>query len=126
MKYIIIGMLIFFIRCTDHKNDNLLVGAYAGSFEHEYGKNYDTLFLNKANDGNSIYQINRHTGFIKKEGGKMLPKQLLIESWLLELDESKHILTELKHGKIIIWNGNTILRLGDVKYQRILEGDLDK
>jgi hypothetical protein len=121
MKYILIGMLILTMGCHDHKNDNLLVGVYAGSFEHDYAKNDDTLFLNKANDGNDIFQINRHTGCSKKLDGKMLPKQLLVESWLLEFDKDKHILVELNHGKILVWDGNNNILFGDTKYKRILE-----
>ena len=121
MKYIILGILILLMGCHDHKNDNLLVGVYAGSFEQPYGKNEDTLFLNKASDGNEIYQINRHTGCTKKLEGKVLAKQLLIESWLLELDADKHILVELNHGKIIVWDGNNTLLFGDTKYKRVLE-----
>jgi len=120
MKYLIIGLLLFATACTSPKNDAALNGIYTASYEHEFGKTDDTLILKKANNGNGVYQITRHTGLIKKLDGKEFPKEFLIETWTLEYNADKQTLTELREGKMLVWDSNRLtLQLGNRSYKKI-------
>lgn len=120
MKYIIFFFILLTIACNSPKNDTALVGVYTASYEHEFGRSTDTLILKKANDGNGVYQITRHTGLIKKLDGKEFPKEVLIKNWVLDYNADKQILTEQKEGKILVWDSNRLtLQLGDRSYKKI-------
>lgn len=120
MKYIIFIFLLLAAACTGSKTDTALEGVYTASYEHEFGKNTDTLILKKANDGNGVYQIVRHTGLTKKMDGKEFPKEVLTNTWILNYDSDKKILTEQKEGKILVWDSNRLtLQLGDRSYKKI-------
>lgn len=120
MKYLIICFILLANACNSSKNDTALEGIYTASYEHEFGRNTDTLILKKANDVNGVYQITRHTGLIKKLDGKEFPKEVLIKNWILVYNADKQILTEQKEGKILVWNSNRLtLQLGDRSYKKI-------
>lgn len=120
MKYFMIGIFILIISCNGNKNDIALSGVYVASYEHEFGKTDDTLILTKANDGNDIYQINRHSGVIKKLDGKVFPKEILRETWTLEYHPDRQTLTDLTKGKTLVWDSNRLtLQLGDRQYKKI-------
>ena len=120
MKYLVFCFVLLATACNSSKNDTALEGVYTGSYEHEFGRNTDTLILKKANDGNGIYQITRHTGLIKKLDGKEFPKEVIIKNWVLDYNADKQILTEQKEGKILVWDSNRLtLQLGDRSYKKI-------
>ena len=120
MKYLIFFFILLAIACNSPKNNAGLEGVYTASYEHEFGRNTDTLILKKANDGNGVYQITRHTGLIKKLDGKEFPKEVIIKNWVLDYNADKQILTEQKEGKILVWDSNRLtLQLGDRSYKKI-------
>ena len=120
MKYLIICLLFFVVACTGSNNNTGLDGVYTASFEHEFAKTDDTLILKKANDGNGVYQITRHSGVIKKLDGKIFPKEILTDIWTLDYNTDKQILTELKGGKTFIWDSNRLtLQFGETTYKKI-------
>ena len=120
MKYLIFGLLLLATACTSPKNNTALDGTYTASYEHEFGKTDDTLILKKANNGNSVYQITRHTGLIKKLDGKEFPKENHVETWTLDYNADKQTLSELKEGKTLVWDNNKLtLQLGDISYKKI-------
>jgi hypothetical protein len=106
--------------CSSPNNNSALDGVYTASFEHEFAKTEDTLILKKANDGNGVYQITRHSGVIKKLDGKVFPKEILTDTWTLEYNADKQTLTELKEGKILVWDSNRLtLQFGAPAYKKI-------
>jgi hypothetical protein len=120
VKYLIFFSILLAVACNSSKNDTALEGVYTASYEHEFGRNTDTLILKKANGGNGLYQITRHTGLIKKMDGKEFPKEVLIKNWVLDYNSDKQILTERKEGKILVWDSNRLtLQLGDRSYKKI-------
>ncbi|MBC7588760.1 MAG: hypothetical protein H7178_10440 [Chitinophagaceae bacterium] len=120
MKYLIIWLLFFVAACSGSNNNTVLDGVYTASFEHEFAKTDDTLILKKANDGNGVYQIIRHSGVIKKLDGKIFPKEILTDTWTLDYNTDKQILTELKGGKTFIWDSNRLtLQFGETTYKKI-------
>lgn len=122
MKYTIICLLSFLIACNAIQSTDDLSGIYTASYEHEFGKTDDTLIVTKSNNSGKIYQIERHTGLIKKMDGKEFPKELLSDTWTLEYDADKKTLTELRKGKTLVWNSGTLsLQLGNRKYIRIAD-----
>jgi hypothetical protein len=119
MKYFIFSFLSLLYACQDSKNITLLEGVYTASYEHEFGRNTDTLMLTKANNGNNVYQINRHTGLVKKMGAKEFPKEILTNTWILEYNPDKKVLTEQKEGKILVWDDSKLtLQLGNRTYKK--------
>ena len=119
MKYLIICIAFFLAACSK-KSDKGIRGMYAGFSTNEYGSIEDTLIVVKANSGEGIYQIYKHTGLIKIVDGKKLPKGLSTETWTLEFDLDKQTLFELKAGKTLIWNSSKeTLQLGRVEYKKI-------
>ena len=120
MKYLIFFFILLATACNSPKSENALEGVYTASYEHEFGRNTDTLTLKKANYGNGVYQITRHTGLIKKLDGKEFPKEVSIKNWVLDYNADKQILTEQKEGKILVWDSNRLtLQLGDRSYKKI-------
>ena len=120
MKYLIFCFILLATACNSSKNDTALEGVYTASYEHEFGRNTDTLILKKANDGNGVYQITRHTGLIRKLDGKEFPKEVLTKNWVLDYNPDTHVLTEQKEGKILVWDSNRLtLQLGERLYQKI-------
>ncbi|MEO7488864.1 MAG: hypothetical protein ABIU77_17265 [Ferruginibacter sp.] len=120
MKYAFIGILIFIFSCNGSKNNAALDGIYTAAFEHEFAITDDTLILKKANEGNDVYQIIRHSGVIKKMDGKVFPKEILNQTWILDYNPEKQILTEVKDGKTLIWNSGTLtLQFGETTYKKI-------
>ena len=120
MKYLIFCLLFFVAGCGSSNNNTVLDGVYTASFEHEFAKTDDTLILRKANDGNGVYQITRHSGVIKKLDGKIFPKEILTDTWTLDYNTDKQILTELKGGKTFIWDSNRLtLQFGETTYKKI-------
>jgi hypothetical protein len=52
--------------------------------------------------------------------GKEFPKELLINTWILEYNPDKKILTEQKEGKILVWDDSKLtLQLGNRTYEKI-------
>jgi hypothetical protein len=120
MKYITFSLILLVAGCTASNNDSSLEGIYTAAYEHEFGRNTDTLILKKANDGNGIYQITRHTGLIKKMDGKEFPKEVLSSTWVLKYDADTKTLTEQREGKTLVWDGNRLtLQLGDRLYKKL-------
>ncbi|MDN3657804.1 hypothetical protein QWZ08_19285 [Ferruginibacter paludis] len=120
MKYVFICILIFIFSCRSSENSAALDGIYTASFEHEFAKTDDTLVLKKANEGNGVYQIVRHSGVIKKMDGKTFPKEVLNDTWTLDYNPDKQTLTEVRNGKTLIWNsGNLTLQFGETTYKKI-------
>lgn len=120
MKYAIICLLFFLSACNGIQSTDDLSGIYTVSYEHEFGKTDDTLIVTKSNNSDKMYQIERHSGLIKKMDGKEFPRELVTETWALEYDADKKTLTELKKGKTLVWNSGTLsLQLGDRQYLRI-------
>lgn len=120
MRYLIFCFILLATACNNSKNDTALDGVYTAFFEHEFAKTEDTLIVKKANDGNGVYQITRHSGVIKTMDGKIYPKEILTDTWTLEYNADKHILTELKEGKTFIWDSNKLtLQFGGTTYKKI-------
>jgi hypothetical protein len=120
MKYTIFCFLLLAAACTASNNDSSLEGIYTAAYEHEFGRNTDTLILKKANDGNGVYQIIRHTGLIKKMDGKEFPKEVLISTWVLNYNAETKTLTEQREGKTLVWDGNRLtLQLGERFYKKL-------
>ncbi len=119
MKHFIIGVLLFIISCKSHTTTMSLGGIYTASYEHEFGKTNDTLVLSKANDGNNLYKIIRHSGVVKKLQDKEFPKEIITEKWIVKFDPEEHTLTELRTGKVLVWNRQSrSLFLGDREYKK--------
>ncbi len=115
-----ISIFLFVASCNSPKNDSALSGVYAASYEHEFGKTDDTLTVTKANGGNGVYKILRHSGVIKKLDGKEFPREVLTEAWTLEYNADKNTLKELREGKTLVWDGNRLtLQLGVRVYKKI-------
>jgi len=120
MKYLIFFFILLATACNSTKDDTALDGVYTASFGHEFAKTEDTLFVKKANDGKGIYQITRHSGVVKTMDGKIFPKEILTDTWTLEYNTDKHMLTELREGKTFIWDSNKLtLQFGGTTYKRI-------
>ena len=120
MKYLILFFILLSTACNSPKSETELEGVYTASYEHEFGRNTDTLILKRANDGYGVYQVTRHTGLIKKLDGKEFPKEVLIKIWVLDYNADKKILTEQKEGKVLVWDSNRLtLQLGDRSYKKI-------
>jgi hypothetical protein len=120
MKYITFSLILLVAGCTASNNDSSLEGIYTAAYEHEFGRNTDTLILKKANDGNGIYQITRHTGLIKKMDGKEFAKEVLKSTWVLNYNADTKTLTEQREGKTLLWDGNRLtLQLGDRLYKKL-------
>jgi len=120
MKNLIFCFILIASACNSSKDDTALEGVYIASFEHEFAKTEDTLIVKKANDGNGVYQITRHSGVIKTMDGKIFPEEILTDTWTSEYNADKHILTELKDGKTFIWDSNKLtLQFGETTYKKI-------
>ena len=120
MKYLIVYSLFFVSACGGSNKNAALDGIYTASFEHEFAKTDDTLTIKKANDGNGVYQITRHSGVIKKMDGKIFPKEILTDTWTLDYNADKQTLTEIKEGKTFIWDSNRLtLQFGETTYKKI-------
>jgi hypothetical protein len=115
MKWIIV--MLVFTRCLGSVGN--VEGSYVGYFEHEFAINDDTLIVSKANDAGNIYNLSRHTGTARKKNGKLLPKEVKIESWILEYNKETKILKEARKGRIIIWNSQGDLQMGNTIYKRM-------
>lgn len=120
MKYsIVLLLLISITACNGSTPEAGPEGIYITNFEHEYGRNEDTLVIMKINDKN-IFQLSRHTGLVRKMDGKEFPKEVIIATWTLEFDPARQTLLELKEGKLLIWNNNThSIRMGKREYKQI-------
>ena len=56
----------------------------------------------------------------KKLDGKIFPKEILTDTWTLDYNTDKQILTELKGGKTFIWDSNRLtLQFGETTYKKI-------
>ena len=99
MKYILICMSIIITGCHVQQTKNNLNGVFTALSETEFGITDDTLLVSRPNTGENIYQIERHSGVIKKLDGKVFPKEIKIVTWTLEFDPVKQTLFELKGGK---------------------------
>ncbi len=120
MKIFLVSFFLLTVSCNNHKDNSALPGIYRASYEHEFGKTDDTLTLTKANDGNDLYKIARHSGIIKKLDGRRFPKELLTEVWTLEYDAGKQTLTDLRMGKTLLWDSNRLtIQLGQRVYKKI-------
>jgi hypothetical protein len=119
MKYLLFGCLLFIIACSTSNDNKSLEGVYVGHFEHEYGINDDTLIIKKANDGENIFQLTRHTGTIRKQDGKEFTKKQSLENLVLEYDATTKVLKDLKEGRFLIWDSkNSTLKLGNTQYKK--------
>ena len=115
-------MLLFITACSNNSAERELIGIYTTTYDNEFGKGNDTLSLSKSNNGESIYQISKHLGVVKKLDGKEFPRELITETWTLEYNTAKQTLFELKTGKTLIWNGaNKTIQLGNTQYKRIAD-----
>ncbi len=111
--------MIFITACSTSSDNKSLEGIYIGHFEHEYGINDDTLIIKKANDGENIFQLTRHTGTIRKQDGREFPKKQSSEDLVLEYDATTKVLKDLKEGRFLIWDSkNTTLKLGNTLYKK--------
>src|SRR5690606_14805347 len=122
MKIAILCLFLFAITACGKSNNNntVLEGVYTASLEHEFAKTEDTLILKKANEVNSVYQITRQSGVNRIMDGKVFPKEILTDSWTLEYNPDKQILTELKDGKMFIYDSNQqTLKYGETIYKKI-------
>jgi hypothetical protein len=120
MKYVSLLFLLCLIACTRKAKEKILAGVYVGHFEHEYGINDDTLIITKANEGHYMFKLIRKTGTVRKEHGKELTRKSTVRNYLLEFDEKKQMFTDLKEGKIFLWNdGNKSIQLGSTVYRRL-------
>jgi hypothetical protein len=73
---IIFCSCLLFSSCNTNTADNNPEGVYTSKYEHEFAKTEDTLHVKKLNDANS-FQIMRHSGVMKKEEDKILPKEVI-------------------------------------------------
>ena len=111
--------MLFITACSTSNDNKSLEGIYIGHFEHEYGINDDTLIIKKANDGENIFQLTRHTGTIRKQDGREFPKKQSSENLVLEYDATTKILKDLKEGRFLIWDSkNSTLKLGNTQYKK--------
>lgn len=120
MKNIILPIVLLLATCSTRQNPSGIGGTYTAFFEHEYGRNFDTLVLDKVNDGEDVYQASRRTGLIKKLKGKEFPKELSTETWILIYDSEQKIFREQKEGKIILWDQDKgTIQLGHRTYKKL-------
>ena len=77
MKYLIICLLFFEAACSGSNNNTVLDGVYTASFEHEFAKTDDTLFLKK--------QMTEMV-FIKSPGIQVLSK-----NWMAKYFQKKYL-----------------------------------
>lgn len=120
MKYLTLVALILLVSCKNDTTELSLSGVYSGHFEHQFGKNDDTLILKKANEGKGIYNLSRHTGLISKLDAKELPKKNITENLVVEFDKEKQTLTDIKGGRVLVWDQkNSTLQLGNTKYIKV-------
>jgi len=116
-KSILFYAFLLIISCNLSSSDNNLEGIYTCKYEHEFAKTEDTLLLTRINESGNYFQIVRHSGGIRYMDGKERPKQIITEKWKLEYDNNKKVLTEMKSGKILIWNPDKqLLILGNREY----------
>lgn len=119
MKYLLAIFFLAVVSCNTAKDVSSLLGVYTASYEHEFGKTDDTLVLMKANDGNDIYKLERHSGLIKKLDDRQFPKQVYTEIWTLQYDADKQTLTDLTNGKTLVWDSDRLtLHLGNRTYKK--------
>ena len=112
MKKIIACLLL--VACNTTITNQKPEGMYVCQFENEFSKIADTLLLQKLND--NYYKISRHSGVTNKSDNK---RKMIAEVWKLEFEESKNVFTEMKTGKIIIWDADKqILIFGNRDYVR--------
>ena len=115
MRWIIV--LLIFCGCGRVAQD--VEGIYVGHFEHEFAINDDTLVVSQTNNGKTIYNLTRHTGTVRKKDGKLLLKEIKIESWILEYNKDTKILKELRKGRILLWNSKDEIQMGNTIYKRV-------
>ena len=99
MKKSIVYLVLLLAACNLTLSNQNPEGEYVCQFENEFSNIADTLLLQKVND--NYYKIKRHSGVTNKSNNK---KQMIDEVWKLEFEESKNVFTEVRTGKIIIWD----------------------
>lgn len=122
MKYFTICILFCLIACKNAVDEKDLEGVYVGHFEHEYALNDDTLLVSKASGGNNVFELKRQTGTIRKEAGKIFPKQYASETMMGTYDRDTHMITEMKNGRVFIWDkAQQQLQWGTVIYRKVID-----
>ncbi len=117
MKYTLLLMVV--ISACSSPQPTKFPGTYTCAFEHEYGKTDDTIIVRKLNEGKNVFQVEMHTGFVRNNKSKKLPKELTSRNWVADFDDKKFTFVE-KNGTIILWNrAEQALLLGKRKYQKI-------
>jgi hypothetical protein len=101
MKRSIIILFSFLGACSTTIINQKPEGVYVCQFENEFSKIADTLFLQRLNS--NYYKITRHSGLINKNSHK---KRRITEVWKLEFEETKNVFTEIKTGKVLIWDAD--------------------
>ena len=116
-KSIIFYSFLLLASCNTNTQENNPEGIYTAKYEHEFAKTEDTLQLKKLNESGNSFQIIRHSGITKKMDDKIFPKENINEVWNLDYNNDKKTFTELKGGKMLVWNPdkNTLI-LGDREY----------
>ena len=114
MKKSIVYLFFLLVGCNTTITNQNPEGMYVCRFENEFSKIADTLFLQKVS-GN-YFKIIRRSGVTNKSDNK---KQMIAEVWKLEFEETKNVFTEMKSGKILIWDADKqILIFGNRDYER--------
>ena len=114
MKKSIVYLVLLLTACNLTRTNQSPDGNYVCQFQNEFSNIADTLLLQKVND--NYYKITRHSGVTNKINNK---KQVINEQWKLEFEESKNVFTEVRTGKIILWDAaKHELLLGNRNYRR--------
>jgi hypothetical protein len=112
-KVFVFYLFLSLISCNTITDQNP-EGVYVCKFEHEFAKTEDTLLLKRINK--NYFTIIRHSGVTSKANSK---KQIISEVWKLDYDNNKNVFTEMKTGKVLIWNADKqILIFGNREYVR--------
>lgn len=110
MKHLIITLLIvaFFIACKDLKVKDEIIpfipGTYIAYYENEFHKTNDTLFIKQEGISKTVYNIKNAIYYTTIIDGRVLTPVYKKEYLTGIYDTKNKILTEQKHGYIIVFN----------------------
>jgi hypothetical protein len=92
-------------------------GTYVNHAAGEFSVADDTLVVEQVRG--ELYRIVRHLAYVKlDEQGKVAKPVRSLECWKAVLDKETGLLTELKKGRVLTGNGDTLL-LENSAYRRV-------
>jgi hypothetical protein len=92
-------------------------GTYVNHADGEFSVADDTLVVEQVRG--ELYRIVRHLAYVKlDEQGKVAMPVRSLECWKAVLDKDRGMLTELKKGRVLTGDGDTLL-LENSAYRRV-------